>query len=224
MLGRYHYNPGRMERGLCGFVVALIVVGWVGVAAQAPPAGDVEGRASAAMQALQSALIGRLRAEMERGGPVAAVTVCRDEAQAITARVAKEQGIALGRTSHRLRSPANAPAPWMAAAVVAGEGRKASEVQAVVVDLGDRVGVMRPIGTMEMCTSCHGPADEVKARLGGALATAYPEDRATGFAVGDLRGWMWAEVPKDASGAPGAAGRRRVQVKVRGSSPQSGKK
>jgi hypothetical protein len=92
MLGRYHYNPGRMERGLCGFVVALIVVGWVGVAAQAPPAGDVEGRASAAMQALQSALIGRLRAEMEHGGPVAAVTVCRDEAQAITARVARQQG------------------------------------------------------------------------------------------------------------------------------------
>jgi hypothetical protein len=212
-----------MERGRSGFVVgvALIVVGWVGTAGQAPPAGNAEARASAAMQALQSALIGRLRAEMERGGPVAAVTVCRDEAQAITARVAKEQGLALGRTSHRLRNPANAPAPWMAAAVVAGEGKKAAEVQPVVVDLGDRVGVMRPIGTIEMCTSCHGPADEVAARLGSKLATAYPQDRATGFAVGDLRGWMWAEVPKDGDGAAGAAGQRRVQVKVRGSSPHA---
>jgi hypothetical protein len=149
------------------------------------------------MQALQGALIGRLREEMGRGGPTAAITVCRDEAQAITARVAREQGIAMGRTSHRLRNPANAPRPWMNDAVAASEGKRAADAQPVTVDLGDRVGVMRPIGTIEMCTACHGPAREVKARLGDALARAYPDDRATGFAVGDLRGWMWAEVPKD---------------------------
>jgi hypothetical protein len=84
----------------------------------------------------------------------------------------------------------------MREAMAESEGKRAADVQPVTVDLGDRVGVMRPIGTLEMCTSCHGPADEVKARLGDALATAYPEDRATGFGVGDLRGWMWAEVPK----------------------------
>ena len=29
-----------------------------------------------------------------------------------------------------------------------------------------------------------------------ALAASYPQDQATGFGAGDLRGWMWAEVPK----------------------------
>jgi hypothetical protein len=38
----------------------------------------------------------------------------------------------------------------------------------------------------------------VRKNLGAALAGAYPQDRATGFAPGDLRGWMWAEVPKAA--------------------------
>jgi hypothetical protein len=28
-----------------------------------------------------------------------------------------------------------------------------------------------------------------------ALAARYPDDRATGFAPGDLRGWFWVEVP-----------------------------
>jgi hypothetical protein len=36
----------------------------------------------------------------------------------------------------------------------------------------------------------------VRQRIGATLAVAYPGDRATGFAPGDLRGWMWAEVPK----------------------------
>ena len=160
------------------------------------PSADAEARATLAMQALQGALIGRLRQEMDRGGPTAAITVCRDEAQAITGRVAREQGIAIGRTSHRLRSPANAPRPWMNDAMRASEGKRAADVHPVTVDLDDRVGVMRPIGTIEMCTACHGAAEEVKAHLGDALARAYPDDRATGFAVGDLRGWMWAEVPK----------------------------
>jgi hypothetical protein len=27
------------------------------------------------------------------------------------------------------------------------------------------------------------------------LAERYPADRATGFKVGDIRGWFWVEVP-----------------------------
>jgi hypothetical protein len=29
-----------------------------------------------------------------------------------------------------------------------------------------------------------------------ALLQRYPEDRAIGYAEGDLRGWFWVEVPK----------------------------
>jgi hypothetical protein len=110
--------------------------------------------------------------------------------------VAKKQGIELGRTSHRLRNPANAPRAWARVIVDRGSGATASVEKLRTVDLGDRVGVLRPIGTAETCTRCHGAEDEVRRNIGATLATAYPEDRATGFAPGDLRGWMWAEVPK----------------------------
>ena len=164
--------------------------------APAADAADPVASADAAMKALQGALLSRLREEMARGGPPAAISVCRDEAQAITARIAREQGLALGRTSDRLRNPVNAAPTWARATVATSAGKRAAEVQQVTFDLGDRVGVLRPIGTADTCTSCHGAPSAISPEVRAVLAMAYPNDRATGFAPGDLRGWMWAEVPK----------------------------
>lgn len=155
-------------------------------------------RAVQAMNRLQQALLEKLTTAMREGGPARAVTVCRDEAPVLAARIAREEGIALGRTSHRVRNAANAPRPWASAVVEAAAGAKASSERLRVVDLGDRVGVLRPIGTIEMCTRCHGDAKSVQQNIGRSLEAAYPQDRATGFAAGDLRGWTWAEVPKSA--------------------------
>lgn len=152
--------------------------------------------ANDAMVALQTSLLEALTAELGRGGLLAAIRVCRDEAQAITARVAREQSIDVGRTSHRLRNPANRPRPWVERFVSEGAGKRSDEVQPRLVDLGDRVGLVRPIGTLERCTRCHGNEDELLPAVREAIAEAYPEDRATGFSVGELRGWMWAEAPK----------------------------
>ena len=155
-------------------------------------------KAERAMNDLQRSLLAKLSAAMTSGGPVAAVEVCRTDARTIAESVAKAQGLELGRTSHRLRSPANAPRAWARPAVDAAAGSKAAAEGLKVFDLGDRVGVLRPIGTAEACTTCHGAPDQVRKNLGAALAGAYPQDRAIGFAPGDLRGWMWAEVPKGA--------------------------
>ena len=74
------------------------------------------------------------------------------------------------------------------------KGRPAKEVPGRVVDLGDRIGVLRPIGTAPLCLTCHGPALAPEVRE--ALAAKYPKDAARGFREGDLRGLLWAEVPK----------------------------
>ena len=46
------------------------------------------------------------------------------------------------------------------------------------------------------CLACHGPAEALDEEVRVALAELYPEDRATGFRSGDLRGWFWVEVPR----------------------------
>lgn len=150
-------------------------------------------RADQAITELQSTLVGRLSSELARGGPGAAVTVCRDEAQQLTSSIARTHGLAIGRTSHRLRNPLNAPRPWAEAVVASHAGRKAADAAPMTFDLGGRVGVLRPIGTLDFCVNCHGPREVVDAAIGGVLTTAYPKDEAIGFAPGDLRGWIWVE-------------------------------
>ena len=164
---------------------------------EAPPelAAPVE-RADAALLVLRTELLETLTTELSRGGGAGAVDVCRDIAQEITASAARGQGVALGRTSHRLRNPANAPRGWAREIVDAHAGKKAADAQSYVADLGDRVGVLRPIGAIEMCSSCHGGEEALDPLALEKIAAAYPQDQAVGFGVGDLRGWMWAEAPK----------------------------
>lgn len=145
---------------------------------------------------LQNAVLSELTRELNQGGPGGAMKSCHLDATAIAQRVGREEGLAAGRTSDRLRNPLNAPRPWAAPIVRQYAGRRAAGVDGFVVDLGDRIGVMRPIAHRPMCGSCHGPADRLSPAVTAALQDRYPSDKATGFKDGDIRGWFWVEVPK----------------------------
>jgi hypothetical protein len=69
-------------------------------------------RALKARDALFDRLLSELTAAMFTGGPSAAIEVCSQKAPQIAASVGKEQGVAIGRTSFRLRNPANQPPEW----------------------------------------------------------------------------------------------------------------
>ncbi len=51
-----------------------------------------------------------------------------------------------------------------------------------------------PIPVEGPCLTCHGARESLAPELRQALARRYPEDAAVGYAVGDLRGLVWAEV------------------------------
>ena len=51
------------------------------------------------------------------------------------------------------------------------------------------------------CEACHGERESIDPDVLKTIEAFYPEDRATGFSEGDLRGWFWIEV-----GAPDPAG------------------
>lgn len=122
------------------------------------------------------------------GGPLAAIETCRVEAPAIAANAAAP-GVEIGRASDRLRNPANTAPPWVAPLLhdyLDGAARKPR-----VVELAEgRAGYVEPILMQPMCLACHGPA--LDADVLAALAEHYPNDEATGYAVGELRGVFWA--------------------------------
>ncbi len=155
------------------------------------PGLDVQQRAQDALQPLKRRLMGELTAALSEG-PVNAIEVCSVVAPDLAAQVAPE-GMRIGRTSHRLRNPANAPEPWMEpllAAYVADSADRAPHT----VRIDERtMGYVEPIVAQEMCLACHGK--NVDAAVATALAERYPEDQATGFEAGELRGMFWVTVP-----------------------------
>ena len=49
-----------------------------------------------------------------------------------------------------------------------------------------------PVMMKPMCLACHGA--EVAPEVQAAIAERYPDDRATGYRAGELRGVIWAEL------------------------------
>ena len=156
-------------------------------------------KAAGARKEMAETLMAELKGELEAGGPGSAITVCRDMAPMVAEYVADEHEVRIGRTSHRLRTPGhNAPA-WAISTVDA-------QVAAEQVFLGPagELGVLTPISVAKPCLACHGNPEAISVEVAAALSENYPEDRATGFAEGDLRGWFWVEVPPAVSTDPQA--------------------
>jgi hypothetical protein len=153
-------------------------------------------RADQVVAAMQDAVLRELNEALARGGPASAINSCHLEATFVAQRIGREDGTAAGRTSDRLRSPTNAPRPWAAALVKAQAGRRARSVDGFVVDLGEKIGLLRPIAERAMCAGCHGPAERLSPGVKVVLVERYPADRAVGFTEGEIRGWFWVEMPK----------------------------
>jgi hypothetical protein len=138
-------------------------------------------------QELKAALVGALGE-----GAETSIHICREQAPAIAAS-AGEAGVTMGRTSHRLRNPDNAPEPWMEPLLAAYlENPENAEPQAVSLG-GGTFGYVEPIYIESFCLSCHGMtiAPEVEARI----QELYPQDQARGFRVDDFRGMFWIKMP-----------------------------
>jgi hypothetical protein len=153
-------------------------------------------RTESAATRLATTLRGRLVATLQAQGPVAAVEVCAREAPELIATVRRETGVTVGRSSLRLRSPADTPPPWVEEWLRAQGERRAEGVTGVREVRGERARVLRPIAVEGPCVLCHGAPETIPEGVRAALAARYPGDRATGYQVGDLRGALWAEAAR----------------------------
>lgn len=139
-----------------------------------------------ATNALASEMMAELMAALDESGPAGGIAVCRDKAPAVAAHVSETYGVALGRTSHRLRNPANVAPEWAS-----------PYVDAMVEDptwIGGpdgELGALLPIRLKAECQMCHGPVETIDEEVLAAIHEAYPDDEAVGFVDGDLRGWFW---------------------------------
>jgi hypothetical protein len=187
------------------FASLILIASSAALCAQGPPAWRIRdtpsalrpvlARADLVIAAMHDAVIRELSASMAEGGPETAITSAHIESALMTQRLARE-GVAAGRTSDRLRNPTNLAPPWAAAIVKANAGQRARDVDGFSVDLGDTLGVIRPVVERGICANCHGPAERLSPTVRAVLSERYPADKAVGFAEGEIRGWFWVEMPK----------------------------
>lgn len=143
---------------------------------------------------LSTRLKSELVAAMQSGGPEAAIATCHTRALPLTSDVSAQKGWSLRRTALRVRNPANAPRGWeqavlevFAQRIASGEDPARVEWHAVATENGKReFRYMKAIVTSEPCVLCHGT--QVAAPLSARIRSLYPDDRATGFVPGELRG------------------------------------
>ncbi len=150
--------------------------------------------AKSAIKEFAGALQAELKTAMQAGGPVAAIDVCNTQAPQIAEEVSTAHGMNLSRVSLKNRSPGNVPGEWQTAVLEKFEARKAAGEdvgslawsETASVDGGQEFRFMKAIPTGGICLACHGVtiAPDVKQQL----AALYPEDRATGYSEGDIRG------------------------------------
>ena len=152
-------------------------------------------QARAAADALLQRLVGRLNQEYQQGGAGRGVQVCAQVAQTLTREVAREQGVQMRRVSLKNRNPRNAPDAWERQILQRWErdlqaGKPIGEVGEWRTQQGQRVyRYMRPIMlAMPLCLECHGDPQNIKPEVRRLIRQNYPNDKATGYKLGDLRG------------------------------------
>ncbi len=160
-------------------------------------------------------LKGHLQQAMQQGGPLQAIEVCHEIAPQLAGEMSRKTGWDIHRTS--LKPRRTPPDDWERQVLEDLEKRKAAgepveqlEVHQITEKDGKPVfRYMKAIETKPICLVCHGK--NIAPPVAEKIRQLYPNDQATGFEVGDIRGAfsivqpLDKPLPKPLKPAPGLA-------------------
>jgi hypothetical protein len=153
---------------------------------------------------LVSQIRGELTKELELSGPMRALIVCKYTVPEISSSLSRRTGWRVTRVALRPRNPAlGAADAWeqkvlldFERRVEKGEKPDGLELGEFVTEPGGRYyRYMKALPLGPLCLSCHGAPDKLTPNLKALLDTEYPNDRATGYSVGQVRGAVTIKRP-----------------------------
>lgn len=136
-------------------------------------------------------LKGAFQSAIKEGGLTNGIGVCKTVAPEIAA-ANSDSAWTISRTSLKVRNPDNAATPWQELQLEAMAGQPVKNGKPVEVwQVSDAAGespfqYMSAIPTQQLCLGCHGKNIDQGVR--NKLDELYPEDQATGYSEGELRG------------------------------------
>ncbi len=171
--------------------IALLILSTLHVYAQ-----DFETEAKSLVIDLKMSLMKNLSDKIAKDGPVDAIPFCHANVKPIAKKAAKERisKYEFGRISHKLRNESNRPMPWAESYLKEFQGSKKGENKktSIIHRLEDGKKVyLEPLYAEAKCLLCHG--EKVSPNIKEKLNELYPQDRATGFKLGEFRGFIWVK-------------------------------
>ena len=137
----------------------------------------------------------QLTDQMKAGGPAQAIPFCNQKAMPITNQLSEKFEATIKRTSNNLRNQQNTPSKRELEILdefhkIKLEGKQLKPI--VELDADNKKHFYAPIVLKANCLVCHGKVDEtVSVKTDSIIKSLYPNDKATGYSDGDLRG-IWS--------------------------------
>jgi hypothetical protein len=199
-----HPPTSTLARGVAqaGLLVAALAVARL-AGAEEPPRPALE-EARKASTELVSSVRGELLKAVEASGPLRAIVVCKYTVPEIASAMSRKYGARITRVSLTPRNPSLGWGdPWEQKVmmgfderVAKGEKADALEHYEVVAEpSGKFLRYMRALPMLPVCSHCHGASEQMSESIRSQLAHDYPHDRATGVAVGKVRGAVTFKKP-----------------------------
>ncbi|AXE17696.1 DUF3365 domain-containing protein [Runella rosea] len=150
---------------------------------------------SLSLQAQQS-LISNLLGAIEKGGAAYAVDYCNENAVPLTKALSQKHQVEIQRISAKNRNPDNAASLFDKKIL---DLFAANSLKDTLVQVSKGYVYYKPIKIgMPTCLQCHGkPKQDIEAATLKTIQRKYRFDKATGYAMGELRGaWKLTFVTK----------------------------
>ena len=152
-------------------------------------------KAREVVQTLSERLKADLTVTLKTAGPASSISVCQTVSPDLATQISSDTGFEITRTSQKPRNPDNAADEWenkvlamfQAQLGSGAETGKLEHHEIVTTPEGDKLfRYMRAIVISEPCLACHGT--DVRLDVKAEIARLYPEDKALGHKLGELRG------------------------------------
>jgi hypothetical protein len=135
-----------------------------------------------------------LMEQLEKKGPVEAITFCKMNIKDIGKKAAelKMKKFIFGRTSHKLRNLENMPKEWMESYLLMFVGKTqqtAPKSSVIYYNDNGKGNYLEPIYVEAQCLLCHG--ENISSDVQKKIKALYPKDQAVGFKEGEFRGFVW---------------------------------
>lgn len=137
---------------------------------------------------------GLLLNELDKGGFDGAVRVCAEVAQDITRQFNQQPGRTVRRVSLGYRNTRDIPDAYETQKLKSfdtlnRDQKLPQESYEIVRENGrEYLRYLRPVTAGAMCLKCHGQPDDIPIAVQRVLQERYPNDQATGYHAGDVRG------------------------------------